>query len=489
MTENPFEKIPNQLDCIPDDAPVVFISYSWDDELHKEWVQRLSNDLRTQYRVYTLLDRYNHGGDDIITFMNKGLKRANRVLIIGTPEYKKKLENAKGGGAKFEDQVISIALYHDMGSDKFIPVLRRGKFEESFNELIEPRFGYDMRNDAEYEIRLQELAADLWGCPMNAAPQLGPKPNFTPAAQILQTQIPTNSRDFATLVKSYILDPGKKILLIELIEGETKKAYTSILQWAHYSTPMNPQLFNEYRNNHLQAIENLMATVVPIVRYGNLEQQKLLIDTMCLLCRKPFSGEITASGSEYVHLLASTFLYHTIGVVCVKYERYDLIREMMLAKVEAPNCLSPSYSFSLENLAGRTRWDYDALNLYLGSSWLYPYSMMIMQSIKATVSNHFFDDNDFSNHYYLWEHLASLCCRYYKCVPLCEDWNPLGGFVNKRISVYRKEDDVYTRFFAAAQTQKEDWPPLKQGLFGSSYEEFEKVFAESEKFYNRNMRR
>ena len=98
--ESPFNKIQNQLDQIPDDVPVVFISYSWDSENHKQWVLDLSNDLREKYRVYTLLDRYNHGGDDLPTFMSKGLKRADRVLIIGTPRYKEKLENSNSGGAK-----------------------------------------------------------------------------------------------------------------------------------------------------------------------------------------------------------------------------------------------------------------------------------------------------------------------------------------------------------------------------------------------------
>lgn len=91
-TKSPFSKIPSQLDQIPEDTPVVFISYSWDSEEHKQWVSDLSKDLREKFHVYTLLDQYNCGGDDLITFMQKGLKRADRVLIIGTPKYKEKIE-------------------------------------------------------------------------------------------------------------------------------------------------------------------------------------------------------------------------------------------------------------------------------------------------------------------------------------------------------------------------------------------------------------
>lgn len=159
-TKSPFSKIPSQLEQIPEDMPIVFISYSWDSDEHKQWVSDLSKDLREKFRVYTLLDQYNRGGDDLIIFMQKGLKRADRVLIIGTPKYKEKIEK-QPGGAKFEDQVITIELYHNMGSSKFVPILRDGSFGDSFNELIETRTGYDMRNDTNYEKVLQELASDL----------------------------------------------------------------------------------------------------------------------------------------------------------------------------------------------------------------------------------------------------------------------------------------------------------------------------------------
>lgn len=487
--ESPFSKIASQLDQIPDGIPVVFISYSWDNEAHKQWVLDLSKDLREKYRIYTLLDRYNRGGDDLITFMTKGLKRANRVLIIGTPNYKDKLENSDGGGVKFEDQVITISLYKQMGLNKFVPVLREGTFSESFNELIETRLGYDMRNDGQYEERLQELAADLWGYPMNVSPVLGPKPNFTPAAQTLHTVIPESTADFAILIKNYILDQSKQILLTELIEDESKKAYKMIIEYAHYGTATTGQIFSTYNQLHTKAIENLMAMIVPLVRYGTLQQQKLLVDAMVLLCKKPFiNGEISVEGAERVHLFASTYLYHAVGLACIKYERYDLIYQMMNAKVSAPNIYSPNYSYTLEYLSGCNHWEQETLNFFLNASWINPYSQMVMGAIKPVFEYIFFDEREFQNYFYVWEHLSSLLCRYYKCCPHLQDWNPIGGFTRKRISILRNEEDYYTNFFKQASMDKDDWEPIKQGLFGGKYSDYEKVYEESEEFYKKNMR-
>lgn len=488
MAESPFSKIPSQLDNIPSDVPVVFISYSWDSTEHKDWVLRLSKNLREAYRVYTLLDQYNRGGEDLISFMQNGLKKADRVLIIGTPKYKEKIER-NSSGARFEDQVISIQLYHGMGSSKFVPVLRDGTFTDSFSSLIETRIGYDMRNDGDYEEILQNLAADLWGCPMNVAPTLGPKPNFTPAAQILHPLKASSPADFATIVKTYLLDSSKQILLTELLEEEKEIAFNKIMKYASYDHLVTVQSFQSYLSIHQDAIANLMSAMLPIVRYGTLDQQKLLVDAMVKLCTKPFRiDESAVVGTEYVHLLASTFLYHATGVAAVKFGRFDLILEVMTTKVPAPNALSPTYSFSLEFMAGCNHWDYKVLNSYLQAQWLYPYSQMIMSTIKNYFGKTFIDTNEFVNCYYTWEHLVSMACHYYKCNNLSEDWFPCGGFLNKRISLLSGEDDFYTNFFTQADQQQDGWKPLKQGLFGGKYSEYKKVYTEAEAFYQNNSR-
>lgn len=486
--DSPFSKIASQLDQIPEGVPVVFISYSWDNEAHKQWVLNLSKDLREKFRIYTLLDRYNRGGDDLLTFMQKGLKRADRVLIIGTPNYKNKLENASGGGVKFEDQVITISLYKEMGSKKFVPVLREGAFSDSFNELIETRLGYDLSNDGSYEERLQELAADLWGTPINVAPALGPKPNFTPAAHILQQVIPESKEDFVAIVKSYLLEPNKQILLTDLIEIEAKKAFNIIIEKADYRDIQNASTFASFFEIHQQAVENLMSIVIPLVRFGSIEQQQLLVDAMILLCKKPFvNGQITSVGAEKVHILASTFLFHTVGVACVRYKKFRAIYELINAKVSAPNIYSPSFSLPLIRFSGYNHWDQDTLNYYLKATWIHPYSHMVMSAIKNVFSDVFFDDREFQDYYYTWEHLSSLLCRYYKCNTIREDWNPIGGFVRKRFSLLRKEEDPYTTFFLESEQKKDNWEPIKQGLFGGKYSEYHKVYEESEIFFRNNM--
>ena len=81
---------------------VVFISYSHDSEEHKVWVRKLADDLSALGDVEILLDQYMPKGYSFTRFMELGLSKADKVLVIGTPQYKQKAETGKGGGA-FEE--------------------------------------------------------------------------------------------------------------------------------------------------------------------------------------------------------------------------------------------------------------------------------------------------------------------------------------------------------------------------------------------------
>lgn len=64
------------------DAPVVFISYSWDSPEHKRWVSQLATRLR-QDGVDAILDQWDLGpGDDVSLFMESGLAGSQHVLLV-----------------------------------------------------------------------------------------------------------------------------------------------------------------------------------------------------------------------------------------------------------------------------------------------------------------------------------------------------------------------------------------------------------------------
>ena len=112
------------FDGIKEGDIVVFISYAWDNEEHKSWVKKLSDDLRKKYSIYTLLDQYLPGGANFIDFMRQGITRyAHKVLVVGSPRYKEKIDSSISGGVLFEDQIMTIELYKGI-CEKYIPMCK-----------------------------------------------------------------------------------------------------------------------------------------------------------------------------------------------------------------------------------------------------------------------------------------------------------------------------------------------------------------------------
>ncbi len=112
-----------------EDNPNVFISYSWDDDAHKDWVKSLA-DILLDNGVNAILDDYDTDpGDRLPHFMEEAVSQADKVLVICTERYKVKADKREGG-VGYEEHIISSELMKG-NERKFIPILRSGNGDTS----------------------------------------------------------------------------------------------------------------------------------------------------------------------------------------------------------------------------------------------------------------------------------------------------------------------------------------------------------------------
>lgn len=138
----------------------VFISYSWDNEEHKVWVEKLASDLNKSFHVF--LDQWDmRAGSDLGYFAEKSISDSNYVLCILTPTYKKKCDNF-GNGTGYEAAIMKDEIRRNNSKNKFIPVLRSGNWNESCPLFLMGNVGLDMRTDNQYEKILNLLLRDLF---------------------------------------------------------------------------------------------------------------------------------------------------------------------------------------------------------------------------------------------------------------------------------------------------------------------------------------
>ena len=110
--------------------PSVFISYSWGNPRHQNWVRNFAARLRSD-GVEAALDQWELvPGDQLTHFMEKAIADNQFVLIICTPTYKRKSE-AREGGVGYEGDIMTAEVMSSNNDRKFIPVLRTGSWSKS----------------------------------------------------------------------------------------------------------------------------------------------------------------------------------------------------------------------------------------------------------------------------------------------------------------------------------------------------------------------
>ena len=160
---------------IEEGVSTVFISYSWDNEDHKGWVLNLANKLQNE-NVNVLLDRYElRPGKSLTHFVETSIEKADRIVIIFTPNYKMKAEK-RAGGVGYEYSIMNADLYNDQtGNEKIIPIIRNGSTKQSIPKFMQQYIHIDMRNDENYETSYTDLLREIYNEPEIVKPELGKK--------------------------------------------------------------------------------------------------------------------------------------------------------------------------------------------------------------------------------------------------------------------------------------------------------------------------
>ena len=151
--------------------PTAFISYSWDDESHKEWVRDLARRLRID-GVETILDQWEiHLGDQTTAFMETAVRENRFVIIICTPHYKERSDN-RVGGVGYEGDIMTAEVLNTGNRRKFIPVLRRGTSETAIPSWLSGSARVKLSGNPYSEEEYSTLVQTLLGT-RDTAPPVG----------------------------------------------------------------------------------------------------------------------------------------------------------------------------------------------------------------------------------------------------------------------------------------------------------------------------
>lgn len=162
-------------------APKLFISYSWSNAEHEQWVIDLASSLR-ESGVDVILDKWDlKEGHDAVAFMEKMVTdpEIKKVVIICDEKYAAKADE-RAGGVGTETQIISRKVYDKQAQEKFVAVVREkdDSGKAYLPTYYKSRIYIDLSEEDRYADNFERLLRWIFDEPLYVKPELGNKPSF-----------------------------------------------------------------------------------------------------------------------------------------------------------------------------------------------------------------------------------------------------------------------------------------------------------------------
>jgi TIR domain len=144
-------------------SPRVFISYAWEDDAYRHWIRRLAATLERD-GILVRLDQLHHEATrPFPEFMNSEVRNADVVVVVGSPEYRRKVHLTEDGcspsGVGWESALIASHLFQG-NQQKVVAALGRGTRAESLPDYLVTFRAFDL-SDPDDPRGYEELLAYL----------------------------------------------------------------------------------------------------------------------------------------------------------------------------------------------------------------------------------------------------------------------------------------------------------------------------------------
>jgi hypothetical protein len=146
-----------------------FISYSWDNDNHKNWVRDLAARLRNDGIDVTLDQWHLVPGDQLPEFMERSVRESDFVLILCTHKYKERSNN-RIGGVGYEGDIITAEFMATRNHRKFIPILRQQSWTDSAPNWLSGKSYIDFSSSSYLQKSYDDLLSTLLGTREQAPP-------------------------------------------------------------------------------------------------------------------------------------------------------------------------------------------------------------------------------------------------------------------------------------------------------------------------------
>ncbi len=316
------------------ETPKIFISYSWTNPDHEDWVINIAERLVAD-GVDVIIDKWNlKEGQDKFNFMETMVKSDDiqKVLIILDKKYSEKAEK-RSGGVGTETQIISPKIYNNVSQEKFIPIVSEKDDEGNafVPTYLEGRIYIDLSEQEYFEENYEILLRNIYKRPAYNNPKLGKAPSYlfeespmthktSSIIRGFENQLTKNPKRINTIVREFLDD------FYEDLKGYTANIESTrdVIVWGK-AIHDNIVSFTPLRNDYISFLDKLLKSETKF----DIEIFIKFFEKLPLL-KDPQDNRSRWSQSEFDNFrffIHELFLY-TIAVG-LKNENYMFVEEIL----------------------------------------------------------------------------------------------------------------------------------------------------------------
>lgn len=307
----------------------VFISYSWSDEEHKTKVLELAKSL-VGSGVEVVLDVWDlKVGQDKYDFMEQMIKddSIDRVLIISDKLYSEKADGREGGVGT-ETQIITPAMYNDLGKNRFIPIVFERETETGKEYLplyAKGRMYIDLSSEEIFQDGFERLLREIFEKPDLRKPKLGKIPAFLfedtvdtfeieRKAILVEKALDKNTQRLSFAIKEYLDCFIEELEKLSVSERDGEEPDEAAVRMMHESLPFR---------------KSFAAVISMFIQENNLNSA-FIVDFF-----EDFNNQIyylekkgdSLSPEAVKFLLTELFLL--ANSIFIKYKRWDMVSSLV----------------------------------------------------------------------------------------------------------------------------------------------------------------
>lgn len=303
------------------------------------------------------------------------------------------------------------------------------------------------------------------------------------ALERINASNPMNKDIVIARAKKYLKDSKSFIELEELVEEEVKKAYKKINDKARYDVHFDKKTFDYFNEIHSDAISVLQPLLINITRWSDTEHHEIIISAIQKLATPPYhSNKAFREDTIKLHYLSVALLFYSVGIAALVYKKYNLLDKLF--KIKKPdNKFSRSYERLLIKEANGFLFNKENFNSILEANYHTPFSDLLCKTISTQFHESTVNQIEYESYFDIFEYLLSL---YYwiQIKPVLDNkWTPYGIYKWRRWrDSLTDTETIYKDFFNEAEAMQDNWLPIKQGMFDSSFDKYAKIKSEVDEF-------